>query len=408
VRCNTVNNVGQCLVFEGANTNAQIWDNYMNSSQDGFVLLNNGNVGPQGAPASSQNPLGIAAMDFWVGPFTHAATYTMNTTAPNTHSPFYYRNNGNPQEHPTGILNKTTGIPSADDYNAVGPPNGFNPVSAFLPLRNCVQSPPLAQIGSGQQNQQLALELIVMDSAGTVDSATQYLRKQQVYQTLRFDPSWTVGSPVLQQFFNTYQPANPGAIENVDDELSANNLNGASISNSGITPVNLIEQNHRTVNAIYASLATGAAATPQQVGDLQAIAWQCPLEGGNAVYRARTLLCLVMDEVIFFDDSCVVLSTARMQQPESEQAPAVKSSGNCKVYPNPNDGNMTLEYEAQENQSGEFAIFDMTGRQVATYQLLPGNNRMEINLTGLSTGMYFYKMVLDGQVVKSDKLIINR
>lgn len=67
---------------------------------------------------------------------------------------------------------------------------------------------------------------------------------------------------------------------------------------------------------------------------------------------------------------------------------------------------MQLEYELAEKETGVFMIFDLSGRKVKELNLLTGKHIMEVNGTELETGIYYYKVIINENVVKSDKLMI--
>jgi hypothetical protein len=80
---------------------------------------------------------------------------------------------------------------------------------------------------------------------------------------------------------------------------------------------------------------------------------------------------------------------------------------NFNLFPNPNDGTMNFIYTLKEKENGAFEIYDISGRIIQTYRLQTGaNNQLFINATQLNSGVYFYKVIIDGQIEKSDKLII--
>jgi len=75
-------------------------------------------------------------------------------------------------------------------------------------------------------------------------------------------------------------------------------------TNNGLSSSLIYEQNEITVNGIY--LSTIAQGLPDSINsyqsDLYAIATQCPLRGGPAVYFARSLYSLINDSIIYDDD----------------------------------------------------------------------------------------------------------
>jgi hypothetical protein len=43
---------------------------------------------------------------------------------------------------------------------------------------------------------------------------------------------------------------------------------------------------------------------------------------------------------------------------------------------------------------------------VLTLNLTEGENSMEVNLTNIAAGVYYYKILVNQQLIKSDKLVI--
>jgi hypothetical protein len=82
-------------------------------------------------------------------------------------------------------------------------------------------------------------------------------------------------------------------------------------------------------------------------------------------------------------------------------------SAELSLYPNPNDGDMEFSYSISGASSGELLIFDLSGKVISKYELQEGTNRqLRINLSGLSNGVYFYRMMVENEMRASDKLVI--
>ncbi|MBI2968313.1 MAG: T9SS type A sorting domain-containing protein [Bacteroidetes bacterium] len=77
-----------------------------------------------------------------------------------------------------------------------------------------------------------------------------------------------------------------------------------------------------------------------------------------------------------------------------------------KIYPNPNDGTMQLDYVLGKAQSGELRILDITGRKIIAYTLSPYANTLSINNSSFKNGLYFYEVNINGEMIVRDKLII--
>jgi hypothetical protein len=77
------------------------------------------------------------------------------------------------------------------------------------------------------------------------------------------------------------------------------------------------------------------------------------------------------------------------------------------VFPNPNNGSMTVSYELTDNETGTLEIYDMMGKKLFTYSLYSGENTLSISEDGLNPGIYFYKAISkEDKLIASDKIVI--
>lgn len=77
-----------------------------------------------------------------------------------------------------------------------------------------------------------------------------------------------------------------------------------------------------------------------------------------------------------------------------------------KLYPNPNNGKMLLDYTLNANEKGEIQIYDISGKLVSRYELENTKNQLTIDSEKLTNGVYVYHIIVNKNIVKSDKLII--
>lgn len=75
------------------------------------------------------------------------------------------------------------------------------------------------------------------------------------------------------------------------------------------------------------------------------------------------------------------------------------------LYPNPNNGNMYLEYE-NITTNATFELFDITGRKVAQHPLPQESNRLYIPEEKLQPGVYPYKILSDDGELGRGKVVI--
>jgi len=125
-------------------------------------------------------------------------------------------------------------------------------------------------------------------------------------------------------------------------------------------------------------------------------------EVGEAFYQARNLAMDIKQEVIDFIDNCDKLPRRAMGQ-QTETSIDNKASA-FKLYPNPNDGNYVIEHPI--NTEGELIIYDVTGKQLYSYIIEAGSNKILIVSDNLNNGVYFYEIRVNNQKVDSNKLII--
>jgi len=78
----------------------------------------------------------------------------------------------------------------------------------------------------------------------------------------------------------------------------------------------------------------------------------------------------------------------------------------AKIYPNPNNGSFNFEYKLKPNEKGTVNISDISGKLVESYILENNKNNLQITANGLNSGVYLYQIIINGNVVIADKLVI--
>jgi len=76
------------------------------------------------------------------------------------------------------------------------------------------------------------------------------------------------------------------------------------------------------------------------------------------------------------------------------------------ISPNPNNGNMLLQYSLNPTDKAEINIYDISGKLINSYLLNSSANKISINEEQLENGVYFYQIIVNNTIVQSDKLII--
>ncbi|MBK9275196.1 MAG: right-handed parallel beta-helix repeat-containing protein [Flavobacteriales bacterium] len=196
---------------------------------------------------------------------------------------------------------------------------------------------------------------------------------------------------------------NDTALQVVADS-KAQNADNIQDANAGVAASELIEENEKVVNDIY--LATVGkdlnVFTATQANDLFAIANQCPMRGGNAVFKARSLYWLINDDYDF-DDPLLC-------QPHGiiVKDMAVQPVNGMTVVPNPASDEVTLILNRPLVELGVFEVYDAIGAQVMQ-QIMPMElPRISFSTAALAPAIYHYQVRGPSGIIGVGKLTIVR
>jgi hypothetical protein len=404
VQCNQIDDAARSMVFSGTctsplTTNSSptigITTNTMSRAQDGFVLLSSGTIGTQGSST-------VASNNYWDMStiFANSQTTCDNSTA--LSSVLYVTNatGGATATRPltnsfggagfayawTTSLISSTGTPAAcGTVPMLGAFSGTSHRSAIL------------------SNYTEELKIMVKDTneLPVYNDASHWQRKRFVYNEIKNNVSLTNDS-VLNNFYLINSNSAIGKFSAIEDEIVFGDYTLANNVNSAIITNNTLEQNEKTVNDLILRklIDPNYVYIADDTSILYSIAVQCPIAGGNAVYQARNLLMSIENKVIEFKDNC------NEKSKRYNVKNAVEINQTFKLSPNPNNGNMVLEYSLAENEKGLIAIYDLKGELITQYALNNSVNKLAINREELNNGIYFYKIIINNKIVKTDKIVI--
>ncbi len=79
------------------------------------------------------------------------------------------------------------------------------------------------------------------------------------------------------------------------------------------------------------------------------------------------------------------------------------------AYPNPARDVVSFDYNMPFNaQSASVAIYNMMGQEVIRQDVNVGGSRLDVNVSDLTDGVYFYSLIVNNQAVKTNKLVISK
>jgi len=186
-------------------------------------------------------------------------------------------------------------------------------------------------------------------------------------------------------------------IQNNYQTINTDRINDASTlkgQNASITVQEVYEVNEKAVNEVYLSYlgreATHLTTSEQQA--LQAIAVQCPLAGGSAVFKARILLALESGVLPDYDDASACHNGGGAGAPAAGEDPGYHI---IQLYPNPAKNRVTLDWNVPIELDGQLEIYDALGKHLSTIILKEGSSMYSLSLNGMSPGLYFIKARMD-------------
>ena len=77
------------------------------------------------------------------------------------------------------------------------------------------------------------------------------------------------------------------------------------------------------------------------------------------------------------------------------------------IYPNPSTDNVSVNYELpSEVKTASVKIVNLLGSVVMEEHIEIGNNSMRMNISNLDGGIYFYSLLINGEIYSTKKLIV--
>ncbi len=151
--------------------------------------------------------------------------------------------------------------------------------------------------------------------------------------------------------------------------------------NNEITSSEVYEQNERIINEIYLNgiVKNDPVFFHANSNNILEVAQQCPLAGGPAVHRARSLYMLI-DPEVQYDDELVCLQSGWLLRTASKKLLPIG------VFPNPASSEVTITYNIENEQI--LQIVDNLGRISMQFLLNPNESRTTKNISSLSDGIY--------------------
>ncbi|MFT4664064.1 MAG: hypothetical protein ACI8YQ_002263 [Polaribacter sp.] len=161
-------------------------------------------------------------------------------------------------------------------------------------------------------------------------------------------------------------------------------------NNQAISTTAIYETNQKTVtNTLLKTLAIGLEPDSVQLVDLEAIANQCPLAGGEAVYHARALV-----QGGYYDDEALCAAANQNSEMEKEEQAVTFS-----IFPNPSNGKFSLLLPADVKA---VTISNTMGQVIQRWDDRVFEAYWEVPNVNLSAGTYYCSVeTINGATTKA-------
>ncbi len=165
----------------------------------------------------------------------------------------------------------------------------------------------------------------------------------------------------------------------------------------------------KMINEIYLSTVAKDVFefTNDQIQDLYAIASQCPLAGGQAVYKARALYALT-DKKEFFNNFAICEAAGYAMRKAVTTKSKLPIAGTIKIYPNPTDRAATLEYALPGEDNISFEVMTSAGQVLEITKLESNEGSYTFSTAKLAPGIYYYRVKSNKGIAGYGKLAIIR
>ena len=268
-------------------------------------------------------------------------------------------------------------------------PNAVTPWPLNLGTLFCSNFPPVKDPGSVLQ---LGTQTNFIENQNEIIQ----LNRKKAYSVLKDSLQLMYGGSIydtdLQTFFSLMALSNIGAVDDIERYLQNNDLANALLHNNELNPENLQQQNEKLVNTICMQIAEDTI-TYDSLQRLQLIniAYQYPLIGGTAVYRARAILKLDIDDT-------------EIEYRKGINTPTTENS--FALYPNPNSGSFALSYRLAETEKANVIIYDAVGKIMARQDLSNTTNSSFFDLNNFGNGIYSLHVKVSSGIEKHWKIIV--
>jgi hypothetical protein len=283
--------------------------------------------------------------------------------------------------------------------------------------------------------------ILALDSASAAQLGMLYDLRDSISQVLMYADTLITDSIYTDSLAQTQIAAWQRAIYGIDSVLDTINaqvgqitelvaigspdknkeIEGVIANNDNIETVQIVDANLKQFYDIF--LSTSAQGidtfTADQISSLYYLANQCPLSGGEAVFRARSLLTLIDDSTLYYNDNLcsggsgdstrMMLVSGTNTNTVTDTTPANQAKPILKVilYPNPAKDYAVLQLN-QDISPLQLQIIDGVGGLVINQSINTISGYYTFSTSSLASGLYYVSLYSGNSKIFGHKLAIFR
>jgi len=186
----------------------------------------------------------------------------------------------------------------------------------------------------------------------------------------------------------------------------------AANDNAAIIPGNDIETYYQAANDIYLNTIAidSNVFDSTQLAELYELAFLCPLKGGQAVFKARSMLALVTDTFYNDDSVCACImhdddKRLNISRPDSTYITDTNAI-TVKMYPNPARNYVVLALSQAINGPVLLKVADALGSIILNTNISLQAGIYTINTASFSSGVYYVTLYTGQNEIFNGKLVI--
>ena len=346
--CNKMDGMGAGVYIQNNNIGTSYITNITKNCYNGYKL-NNASIDPVGDPST---------LTSYNNPFSNITSFRVAGSISTLAKDWYYiGSNDMPTPVQGGIVSPqvaTSALPAC--INFTGDPDS-----------------------SQMRTETEMLQQVINNETefAQFEEENKYLTEEAALKLLKADSLLRDTLPNTENFILANETLGKGKYIEVEKALIEGNMSNATAIIATITDSNLMEENKRTVMEMIIKINDSISLTATDTTLLESIAYTPAIVGGTAVYIARGILAIEVD-----DES--LTSSYRMANDKQKET----NKNSLDIYPNPAKDFVFIKCIG----SITYEITDVAGKQYKQGDFdLQGNAVVSINIEQLLQGVYIVK-----------------